>query len=323
VITEAFRHCHGIGPVRLTQLKAAGIRTWHDVVSSPDSVPSALRSAVLTECRRSLQALGDHDIGYFINAFSAADKWRVLSHFFDEATFFDIETTGLEYDATITVIVAWHHHQLHTFVEHENLDDFLDLLDETKLLVSFNGSSFDVPRVLSGFHIPELPCPHLDLRWSCHHKRLQGSLKHIAAAIGVRRPVDLHDADGALAVELWTEWQYRRNAAARDHLIRYCCADVLLLNLVSQHVCERPLQSADQLWSQLPAVSAPCDPPLGTSGFTPPGPDMQTEEPGRLPNETAALTKSISTGIDRQALVSELFGNGSPKRLRALRRPVN
>ena len=39
-------------------------------------------------------------------------------------------TSGLEMDSLITVIACWHQGRLHTFVEHENLDDFLDLLDD-------------------------------------------------------------------------------------------------------------------------------------------------------------------------------------------------
>jgi uncharacterized protein YprB with RNaseH-like and TPR domain len=256
VITEAFQHCRGIGPARITQLHDAGLRTWHDVLATPESVPGSWRSTLVQVCRQSRQALAERDIQYFLKVFPAADRWRILAHFFEDATFFDIETTGLEFDATITVVTAWHRGQLRTFVEHENLDDFLDLLDEVQLLVSFNGSSFDVPRVISGFHIPELPCPHLDLRWSCHHRGLSGSLKHIASTLGIRRPADLDDVDGAVAVRLWHDWIASGNRTARDHLVRYCCADVLLLLLVAQQVCDINDMQSNGLWQQLPPAPA-------------------------------------------------------------------
>ena len=116
------------------------------------------------------------DVRYFVDRFAPADKWRILDYFFDQTTFFDIETLGLQYDASITVIVCWHDGQFRIFVEHENLDDFLELLDDARLLASFNGASFDVPRVLNSFHIPTLPCAHLDLRWSCYHQGHSGGL---------------------------------------------------------------------------------------------------------------------------------------------------
>ncbi|MEZ6061492.1 MAG: ribonuclease H-like domain-containing protein [Planctomycetaceae bacterium] len=288
MISQAFQHCHGLGPVKLRQLAERGVTSWHDVVGDPDCIPAGLRSAVVAECQRSLQALQDDDIGWFVDRFSPGDKWRILSQYHDRTTFFDIETTGLELDATITVIVCWHRGRLHTFVEHENLDDFLSLLDDVELLASFNGTSFDVPRVLDGFHIPSLPCPHLDLRWLSHHQGLKGGLKRITSRLGFPRPADLHETDGEMAVRLWWDWRQRQDQAARDHLIRYCAADVLMLVLLSQHLARRQDVSADDLWAHLPASPA-----------------------------TPVATQST----DRRArFVQSMFGGASPATLRTRRR---
>ena len=113
---------------------------------------------------------------------------------------------------------------------------FLELLDDVTLLATFNGSSFDVPRILDAFHIPELPCPHVDLRWMCHHQGWKGGLKDIAEALGITRPADLVQADGALAIRLWHLWTGRRDRPAREQLLRYCGADVLLLLMLVQHL---------------------------------------------------------------------------------------
>ncbi len=262
VITQALQHCRGIGPVRLAQLQACGVQTWHDAVHHPDQVPAVVRAAVIAESRRSLQALEDDNIQYFVDHFSPLDRWRILSRYIERCAFFDIETTGLEYDDTITTIACWHDGRLHTFVEHENLDDFLDLLDEIQLLVSFNGSTFDVPRVLDGFHIPNLPCPHLDLRWPCYYKGLPGGLKHVTASLGIKRPVDLQDADGDLAVRLWSQWSLQKNVDARQQLIRYCAADVLLLRPLAEFIAGLPMDSLPGLWDTLPH-SAPLVGPTG------------------------------------------------------------
>ena len=193
----------------------------------------------------------------------------------------------MDWDAHITVIVCWHGGKLHTFVEHENLDDFLDLLDEVKLLASFNGSSFDVPRILASFHIPELPCPHLDLRWPFYHRGLIGSLKDIAREAGVSRPVDLADADGMLAVQLWDCWAMQQNRAARDQLLRYCAADVLMLvELARQFAGHSPTTSVE-LWKHLP--------PVVVSG-----------------------ADEADQSDDMKSLISD-FGSRSPSKLRALR----
>lgn len=262
MITEALQHCEGIGPARLSQLQTAGIGSWWSVLDDPGRVPQSFRAIVVSECCRCMEALHARDIQYFVDRLVPQDKWRVLSHYFDDASYFDIETTGLEYDAQITVIVCWHRGTLHTFVEGDNLDDFLDLLDETTLLVSFNGSSFDVPRVLDGFHIPELPCPHLDLRWVSYHQNWTGGLKDIADRLDVPRPADLQDVDGAMAVVWWNQWQNNSDPAALQCLIRYCSADVLLLIALAHHLAGQACPSASQLWSELPP--APASPTVTT-----------------------------------------------------------
>ncbi|MDG1896906.1 MAG: ribonuclease H-like domain-containing protein [Fuerstiella sp.] len=288
MITEALQHFRGVGPVRLAQLHEAGVRSWHDALAAPEHLAPWLRREIVEESERCLQALADDNVQYFVANLCAKDKWRVLHQYHDRASFFDIETTGLEYDDTITVIVCWHKNQLHTFVEHENLDDFLDLLDDIELLASFNGSTFDVPRVLDAFHIPELPCPHLDLRWPCYHRDLQGGLKQVVSQLGIDRPPDLQDVDGGVAVELWAMWQDHQNHDARDQLIRYCAADVLLLLPLADELARRQPRIASELWSHLPNVDSP---PIATDPVTP-----------------------------GQAVAAKMFGQGSPSMLRTRRR---
>ena len=288
MITEALQHCSGIGPVRLAQLRNEGVKSWNDVLASPERIPSPWRSELIAECQRCQAALDAEDARYFVDRFAPADKWRILDYFFDQTTFFDIETMGLQYDASITVIVCWHDGQFRIFVEHENLDDFLELLDDAKLLASFNGASFDVPRVLNSFHIPTLPCAHLDLRWSCYHQGHSGGLKDITRRMGIERPEDLHDADGELAVQLWQAWKDHGDNASREQLIRYCAADVLLLVMLAHQLAGRCDESLDDLWASLPAASS-------------------------SPSHNSPASYRKRTGTPK-------FGNGSPTQLRAWRR---
>lgn len=240
MIREALIHLPGIGPERLKRLHACGFRTWEDVLARPEAmpVPDGVRDNMLAELRRCEQALVENDLRYLTSALDTTDQWRLLGHSFDQLSYFDIETTGLEVDAQITLIACWHRGELKRFMLDENLDAFLDLLDEVKLLVSFNGATFDVPRVLSHFHIPELPCAHIDLRWLCQHRGLTGGLKSIEPRLGIQRPPDLVGVGGAEAVWLWRLWEQMKNRQARAKLERYCCADVLALQLVTARLLE-------------------------------------------------------------------------------------
>ncbi len=239
----AFLHLPGIGPVRAAGLRRTGLG-WRELVRAPAPPVPEVPTGIWAEVRRRLT----HDIAAFdrgdVRALSrtlhAQDRWRLLADFRDRLTFFDIETTGLSWDGEVTVAGCRHRGELRTYVRGRDLEEFLDILsDDVTLLVSFNGSSFDVPWVERLFHLPELPCAHVDLRWICHHAGLSGGLKRIERALGVRRPPDLVGVDGSEAVRLWERWVSGGDAAALERLIRYCAADVLGLVAVTGAVLER------------------------------------------------------------------------------------
>lgn len=229
-----------VGPQREKRLRAEGCACWSDVL---DTVHPAAGFDLLewNEIRAAaeadLRAVAADDVALFTGRLPALEQWRVLAQWFDRASFFDIETSGLEADSIVTLVCCFHEDRPLRFLADENLDDFLDLLEQIKLLVSFNGASFDVPRVLARFHIPELPCAHVDLRWLCHHAGWRGGLKKIEKMLGLQRPPDLDGLGGAEAVWLWQAWSGKRDARARRTLERYCSADTALLKLVAGRLC--------------------------------------------------------------------------------------
>ena len=113
--------------------------------------------------------------------------------------------------------------------------------------------------MLRTYHIPEFPCPHIDLRWQCYHQEHKGGLKQIEHTQNINRPEDLQGVDGAEAVWLWFRWKQYQDQKARERLLRYCAADVLTLQLV----CASLLRNLDvtvetpgheDLWALLDAV---------------------------------------------------------------------
>ena len=230
----------GIGPTRAKALRREGCECWLDVLNARHSfgvVDRYVWGDVRAAAETALRALEADDAAYFTERLPARERWRVLARWFDRASFFDIETSGLEIDSIVTLVCCWHGGEPLRFLANENLDDFLDLLDDVKLLVSFNGSGFDVPRVLGRFHIPELPCAHVDLRWLCHHAGWRGGLKNIERGLGLNRPADLEGLGGAEAVWLWQAWAERQDEQARRTLERYCSADTAMLNLLAGRLC--------------------------------------------------------------------------------------
>lgn len=232
----------GVGAQRERRLREEGLLCWHDLLAAPRPAAGWGRAewdALRAVCEQSRQALERGDALYFTRRLPTREQWRVLAHWHDRLSCFDIETSGLSCDSQVTLVACWHRGAPLSFLAGENLDAFLELLDEVGVLVSFNGAGFDVPRVLDRFHIPALPCAHVDVRWLCHHAGWGGGLKRIEREQGLRRPADLEGVDGAEAVWLWRAWSERGDAAARRLLERYCMADAVMVGLLADRLLAR------------------------------------------------------------------------------------
>ncbi len=234
MIDQTFLHCKGIGPTSQQKLFDAGFNNWQAALDNSEKLPltEKIRPGLIKEISECARALEDENIHALVNKFKAGDQWRILGYYFDKASYFDIETSFKDNDMIVTVIGCYHKGELYHFIRGENLDDFLDLLDDIDLLVSFNGKSFDIPHILNAYHIPSIPCPHIDLRWVCFHCDYTHGLKYIEKEMGIIRPDDLKGVDGFEAVYMWHDW-VNGNAESRRKLIRYCGADVVSLQLVA------------------------------------------------------------------------------------------
>lgn len=248
-LQQALRHLPAIGPVRLEALRQLGVSSWTDLLQAPDSLlrqtlPANAIPIIRREAQRDLDAAARGDIAHFIDRLHVADRWRLLLRHWPQCVFLDIETAGLERDADITVIACWNGTQLRLFVNGENLDDFPDFLLDAQLLVTFNGSTFDLPIIRQTFALPaDLLPPHVDLRWICRRCDLTGGLKAIEQTLGLKRPHDLVGTDGQEAIDLWQRWNAHHDTRARTHLLRYCAADTIALRHVAAAVLH---QTANQ-----------------------------------------------------------------------------
>ncbi len=268
-------HLPGVGPETLKAFHRAHIRTWADIIEHPNRVPvrPRLYEAILNEIFRCEQAIAGEDIMYLVRTLEPRDHGRILGHWFERAAFFDIETEGVEAGSPVTVISCLHRGTLDVYVRGENLDAFLESLDEVDLLVSFNGSSFDVPRIARHFNIPSIPCPHVDLRWLCYHGGHEGGLKNIELALGIQRPDDLRGVDGKDAELFWKLWTIRKDATARQKLIRYCAGDSLALKLVASALLQSTAD-AGALWKLLDGLAVPA-PTISVPAVATPAPEFE------------------------------------------------
>ncbi len=243
MLDSAFLHFSGIGKKSRDKLFQNGIIDWETGIKNSENIPfkGEKKNKFIEELHFNLQALKEERIGFFAEKLHPLDKWRILLRYFEKASYFDIETDG--FYNRITTISLYHKGKIYNFTKYKNLDDFLDILDDVELMVSFNGGSFDVPVVLQNFRIPRFPVPHVDLRWVCYHEGIRGGLKEIERKLNILRPRDLAGVDGMDAIRLWVQWIEWKDKQALEKLIRYCSADVLSLVKLTEKILSRKVNT--------------------------------------------------------------------------------
>jgi hypothetical protein len=142
--------------------------------------------------------------------------------------YLDIETTGLDrYYNDITTIALYDGESIQTYVQGHNLEDFIEDIQKYKVIVSYNGKSFDIPFIERYFNI-RLDHAHIDLRYILYSLGFKGGLKGCERQLGMNRG-DLSDIDGFFAVLLWDEYQRTGDQKVLDTLLAYNIQDTINL----------------------------------------------------------------------------------------------
>ena len=201
-----------------------------DAFSDDISIPlSGSRTYFLKEgIGESKRHLYQGNPGYFSKLLPSNQSWRLFPEFRDSTAYLDIETTGLDrYFNDITTIALYDGKSISTYVKGQNLDDFVEDIQKYKVIVSYNGKSFDVPFLEHHFNI-RLSQAHIDLRYVLSSLGFRGGLKGCERQLGMDRG-DLSDIDGFFAVLLWDEYQRTGDQKALDTLLAYNIQDTINL----------------------------------------------------------------------------------------------
>jgi uncharacterized protein YprB with RNaseH-like and TPR domain len=228
LLEHTFIHIQGIGPKKEQGLWKRGILTWADFLHEEGIVFSPARDRfVRAELETSVSQR--HNIRYFRDRLSSREQWRLFEAFRERAVYLDIETSGGHAGVDeITVIGLYDGREVHTFVNGINLHAFEIAAAQYELLITFNGSSFDVPVIRRVFPGISLPPAHIDLRFLMNRLGYRGGLKKIEKRFNLRRAPDIRGLNGYDAVLLWRDYQ-RGDSAALKTLVRYNRADIVNL----------------------------------------------------------------------------------------------
>jgi uncharacterized protein YprB with RNaseH-like and TPR domain len=233
MLKRTFMHLPRVGPATELHLWRQGLQTWDDLLAAR-RVPGVSPGRLARHQRHLEESLAHLDQpAYFSRRLPAAERWRLFDQYRPRTAYLDIETTGANWPhLTVTVIGLYDGRDFQQFVLGQNLQDFLAHIDAYPVLVTFNGSQFDLPVLEAVFGRP-FPQAHIDLRFVLARLGYKGGLKKIEPRFGLQRPAELEGLDGYDAVLLW-ERARRGDAAALETLLAYNREDVINLETLME-----------------------------------------------------------------------------------------
>ncbi len=243
MIMNSFLFLQGIGRRGESKLWNKGIRNWDDFlraksIAGISSARKAYYDRKIIEARKNLFSLNS---SYFYDKLPASEQWRLYEFFKEDAVFLDIETTGLSDNAQVTVVGLFDGIDTKTMIRNINFDEGIlkNEILKYKLVVTFNGASFDIPFLSKRYQnlVPRIP--HFDLRFACSRIGLKGGLKTIERKLGIERQNNIvRELRGGDAIELWKTFKVTGDSYYLKLLIEYNEEDIINLKLIANRIYE-------------------------------------------------------------------------------------
>lgn len=234
MIRKSFIFLDGIDYQREKNIWQQGINDWDDFLENKQ-IKGMSRGRKSFHNRKIFEAkkeLYSENSKYFSNILPSSEHWRLYDFFKEDAVFLDIETTS--YQGPITIVGLYDGYETKTFIK--DIDLFKQRLEKElskyKLLITFNGKSFDMPLIKRYFNI-DLKIPHIDLRHCCRKIGLTGGLKRIEEQLEIKRPEHLKAYGGDDAIDLWRAFHASGDREYLDLLVQYNEEDIVNLKPIA------------------------------------------------------------------------------------------
>lgn len=230
MIESSFCFLPGVGSATERRFWRQGLLSWSDFLSRPsvDRIGPVRKASYDKQVAAAIKRYTEDDSRYFGVAFPAREHWRLYDWLRERAVYLDIETDSF---GRITVVGLYGRGRMTSFLRGESLDACRlgEALRQYDLLVTFSGTTFDLPMLLGQY--PDLPLDqaHMDLCLLGRRLGHRGGLKAIERRLGIQRPMDVRGMTGDDAVRCWNRWRHARDEEARRLLLRYNEADCVNL----------------------------------------------------------------------------------------------
>ena len=242
LLRRSFQLLPGISASKEAKLRSEGLQDWNDLLlRTPAQLDlfrkraSALRSAI----EASEEALANRDVEFFKERLPKRELYRIAASFPELCVFLDIESTGLSKYYDQVTLVGWSvGSSYEVLVDPSETCQLERDLRAQPIVITFNGTLFDLPFLTNRFKTDWSGATHLDLRYLAKRVGLTGGQKNIEVKIGLARQAPLEGITGAEAVALWFDYKEGDLNALRK-LIRYNHADIEGMKFLFEHVVAR------------------------------------------------------------------------------------
>lgn len=171
-------------------------------------------------------ALASGNVKFFVERLPASEYYRIALSFPRETLFADIETTGLSLYYDYITMVGWElNGRYDAFLRGSDQTRMHTAFERAKVIVTFNGSRFDLPFLRKEFPDLSLPACHIDLRFFVRRAGVSGGQKEVEERLGLTRDISLKGIAGEAAPVLWHRYRWGDTKSLRL-LVSYNHADV-------------------------------------------------------------------------------------------------
>jgi hypothetical protein len=254
LIHSTFRLAPGVGRHLEARLWEAGITRWSAFPEAPEVVLSpAVDGRIREGMARAEAALEAGDAEALAAMLPREERWRLYPTFAAQAAFLDVEMDG----EAVTCVGILDRGGPRLLLAGRDLGLLPELARAWKLLVTFNGLSFDVPVLRRAFPAFRPPRAHVDLCRLWRRLGHAGGLKLLEEAEGISRPPHLRGVSGRDAGRLWRAHQ-EGSREALQLLAEYNLLDAVHLRTLMDKGYNRLVERL-RLPAELVVVSEPGD----------------------------------------------------------------
>jgi uncharacterized protein YprB with RNaseH-like and TPR domain len=264
MLRSSFQLAPGLGRRSEQRLWQHAVLRWQDYEPRSGLLTRHSDALLRPALERAQAAFAARDVDGLAQLLPAEEHWRLFGEFSEGAAYLDIETSDDTVGAGfISAIGILDRHGPRLLLAGPALQSFPELARDWSMLVTFNGSSFDLPILRRVFPDWQPPRAHVDLRHVLRRLGYCGGLKAIERRVPLlhlARPAHLDGLDAGQACGLFALGRNGDRSALR-RFAEYNLYDVINLRtlmayaynaLLDAHVARTP-----GLRGSAPAVPIP------------------------------------------------------------------